>query len=347
MELTPEPYNHINAELNILEEYGSYENAVQAMNARHQNHRPDEFEFSPILSDDAESLNPERPAPVTWEEYEPWVMAEWRRLLDSSPAELEVQRFLEQHPSLLPGAGDDVGRGHHGSCWGAVITQPSLKGVSHERVPDFMWVRSDTATVYALCIEIEAPSKPWFTLDGQSTAYLTQALDQILEWKVWFSIPENMLAFRHAYIPVDLGYHRIEMQFILIYGRDAEFRAGESRHRDPGFLRRKRDLIPRASEYLYTFDQLRPERDAANSITITGRRGEFKVVAVPPTLTTGSSTENVAAEIADISAVLNATPLMSDERKFYLAERWNYWRRSAEPRMNRGGFTSHGDFFGE
>jgi hypothetical protein len=333
MELTPEPYNHDGTELDILEQYGSFEAFWNAQHAGlHQHPTTDPPDDDTVDTDVADRWNEDRPQPPEWDVYERWLVQEWRQLLDSEPSELEVQRFLEQHPSLLPGAGSDVGRGHHGPCWDAVITQPSLKGVSRERVPDFMWVRSDTSTVYALCIEIEAPTKPWFTLDGQSTAYLTQALDQILEWKVWFSLPENMLAFRHAYIPVDLGYQRIEVQFILVYGRDREFRQDESRHKDPLYLRRKRDLIPRASEYLYTFDQLRPERDAADAVTISGRRDNFNIVAVPPSFTTGRGTKQLASQIPDISSALTKTPLISEERKVYLASRWAYWRRSAAPR---------------
>lgn len=88
-------------------------------------------------------------------------MTEWRGLLDADPAEPEVQTFLERHPSLIPGATDNIGpHGHHGVCWGAVIKQPELPGLDR-RVPDFMWVRRDTAAVRPILVEIEAPSKRW------------------------------------------------------------------------------------------------------------------------------------------------------------------------------------------
>lgn len=48
--------------------------------------------------------DPSRPLPLSWVEYEAAVMGEWRALLDSNPEEDEVQRFLELHPAMVPGA---------------------------------------------------------------------------------------------------------------------------------------------------------------------------------------------------------------------------------------------------
>ncbi|MFF4198281.1 Shedu anti-phage system protein SduA domain-containing protein [Nonomuraea sp. NPDC001831] len=330
-------YSHSAEELNILEEYGSYEAAASATFV-HQSELDSSHEsrISDGITRNDDGCEPDRPQAIAWDVYESWLTEEWRRLLQSNPPETLVQAFLEQHPSLLPGAADDVGRGHHGPCWDAVITQPRLKGLGRDRIPDFMWVRRDTATVHVLCIEIEAPGKPWFTSSGQSAAELTQALDQLLEWKVWFTNPENALAFRHAYIPPEFSDRRIEPQFLLIYGRDSEFQRDSSRHERPEHLRRKRDFLPRRSEFLYTFDQLRPEKDAQNCSTISGIRAEFELVAMPPTIRTGSSTKTLASEIAEIGQVLGSAPLISEERKAYLIKRWQYWREQALGGRTRG-----------
>ncbi|MFC4589338.1 DUF4263 domain-containing protein [Sphaerisporangium corydalis] len=349
MENPPKPYNHSAGELDIYEEYGSYEEAARATWARIKENRSSNDDAWPDDPLEFEHYrNPNRPQAVPWEVYEPWLIGQWRNLLQSNPPESLVQEFLEQHPSLLPGAADDVGRGHHGACWDAVITQPRLKGLGHDRIPDFMWVRSDTATVYVLCIEIEAPGKPWFITGGQSSAELTQALDQLLEWKVWFANPENMLTFRRSYIPAELGYQRIETQFLLIYGRDSEFRHATSRHEHPDRLRRKRDFIPRDSEFLYTFDQLRPERDAQNCSTISGIQSEFRMVRMPPTIKTGESTKTLASEISEIESPLEVIPLIGEDRKRYLAQRWKYWRAEALGGQNISrGFVWSGGFFSE
>ncbi len=329
----PEPYNHNSFDLDLIEQYGSVQAALEATRRIRPPYRPSLFSQDPetALWEDVQILdskpeNRPRPAAISWDEYEAWLMPAWRDLLRSDPEEKDVQTFLEGHPALLPCASNDVGRGHHGACWYAVVSQPRLKGVGGDRVPDFMWVRRDTATIYVICIEIEAPRKRWFTDAGRSTAELNQALDQILEWKLWFSKPENMLAFRHAYIPPEMTHRRIEVQYILIFGRDDEFRSGRSRHMKPDLLRAKRDLMPRLSEYFYTFDQLRPHRDASSLCSIAGISGEFSMVGIPPTLQTGESTEVLASEVADITDALADTPLISEARRDYLASRWGYWR---------------------
>src|SRR6266550_896764 len=153
-------------------------------------------------------LDPNRPPPLPWGEYAPWLLEKWRDLLDSAPGEPNVQKFLERHPCLLPGANEAPSsapgghRGHHDACWYGVIRQPELRGLGPNRLPDFMWLRRDTAAVRPVLIEIEDPQKQWFNPSSRiPNAKLTQALDQFVEWKVWFSSPENELVFRSRYVP--------------------------------------------------------------------------------------------------------------------------------------------------
>jgi hypothetical protein len=87
----------------------------------------------------------------------------WRQLIDSdeSTDERLVQSFLERHPSLLPGSHSVDGSSGHWPFPFAVISQPKLPGLS-TRIPDFMWIASDSASVYPILIEIETPHKRWF-----------------------------------------------------------------------------------------------------------------------------------------------------------------------------------------
>lgn len=52
------------------------------------------------------------------------------------------------------------------------------------RIPDFLWIATDSCNIYPIFVEIERPSKNWFTVSGQPTADFTQAQTQLAEWKV-------------------------------------------------------------------------------------------------------------------------------------------------------------------
>lgn len=108
--------------------------------------------------------DPARPMALGWDEYVSKVRAEWSALLATDPTEPEVQRYLEIHPSMIPGGSGDVGPGgHHGSDFGVVFSQPRLTGAGRTREPDFMWVTRSTALITPILIEIEKPSKRWLT----------------------------------------------------------------------------------------------------------------------------------------------------------------------------------------
>lgn len=299
---------------------------------------------TPLMRSDSETFRADasldRLAPAPWEDYERRSREEWLALLDEDPPEREVQAFLERHPSLLPGGTDNIGPGgHHGVCWSAVVRQPELPGLD-ARVPDFMWVRRDTAAVRPILIEIEAPAKPWFIGTREPNAKLIHALDQLLEWKVWFADPANQQTFRRAYVPPEYTHRALEPRYVLVYGRDREFRPGTSPHSRPDQVRRKRDLLPHPDEHLFTFDLLHPERDASNYATISGFQQAFRLAALPPTFTTGESTRQLAGRLSDISEALKSTGI-GDERSAYLVDRWAHWRRQA---MEHGEFVSDGSY---
>lgn len=94
------------------------------------------------------------------EVYDDLLMAQWHALLDSPASRDErlIHHFLERHPSLLPGSNSvDVDSGHAAFPL-AVITKPKLPGLS-DREPDFMWIATDSESVYPILIEIETPHK--------------------------------------------------------------------------------------------------------------------------------------------------------------------------------------------
>jgi|LQYC01.1.fsa_nt_gi hypothetical protein len=168
---------------------------------------------------------PPEPA-ISWKEYEHLILAEWDDLLGSNPAptEREMQTFFEKHPSMVPGAFNIVGNqsGHYPWLCG-LISQPPLPSYDR-RIPDFMWISLNSGTEEPVLIEIEAPGKRWFTASGKPTAQLTEAMNQIAEWKSWFGIPHNIEAFKAFYgLNREAGSRRrFKPAYLLIYGRESK-----------------------------------------------------------------------------------------------------------------------------
>lgn len=269
---------------------------------------------------------------MAWNDYVAEVLVRWRSLLDGEPEEGEVQKFLELHPSMIPGGSGDIGPGgHHGSEMTAVFREPTLKGAGRSFEPDFMWVTRSTSLITPILIEIEKPSKRWYQEKSQRpTAELRDALDQLADWRSWFNEDENSSIFRSEFLFEDSYDDRpIEPQFVLIYGRQSEFEQGGG-HTDPGALRHKRDSQRRPGESFMTFDSLRPRYDHANSMTLTMTAKGPKPFAFSPMYGTDTYTGADALRLGEPAEALQRSVMITPERKQYLADRWQHWKRIEE-----------------
>ena len=273
---------------------------------------------------------PDRPQPTPWAAYREWLLPRWQSILGSNPPEQVVQTFLEAHPSLLPGGLGDVGPGgHHGPVLDGVFREPPLEGLARDRRPDFMWITRSTDLITPVCIEIEKPGKNWFTQRERPTAELTQALDQLVDWKVWFAEPENQSIFRKTYLLSGYEDRRLLPQYVLIFGRSSEFeRSGQ--HKRPDRLRKKRDFMRRADEQFMTFDSLRPKEEYSDFVTLSMTADGPTLHAIPPSFTTGPPTMGIAGMIRDPRDAIYRTEMWDDTRKAYVLERWLHWQRIAD-----------------
>ncbi|WP_268329553.1 Shedu anti-phage system protein SduA domain-containing protein [Bacillus inaquosorum] len=108
------------------------------------------------------NLVSDSPEPLKWEDYEKKVLDDYRILLQQqSENEKVFQDFFEKNPAMLPGAYGFFGESGHAPYNNVLITQPVLQGLI-TKVPDFLWIASDSLNIYPIFIEIEAPSKKWF-----------------------------------------------------------------------------------------------------------------------------------------------------------------------------------------
>lgn len=271
--------------------------------------------------------DPNRPQAMDWQSYADDVLSQWYDLLKSDPEEPTVQDFLELHPAMIPGGSGDIGPGgHHGSEMSAVFRQPALTGNGPSYAPDFMWVTRSSALITPILIEIEKPGKRWFQKNGRPTADFRDAHDQLNDWRSWFARDGNRALFREKFLFTDSYSDRpLQPQFVLIYGRAFEFEMGGG-HLNPNSLRHKRESQRAEGETFLTFDALRPRYDHGRSVTVTLTANGPRPFAFSPHYGTGTDSGPTTLILGDPTDALNRSVMMSQDRKDYIARRWEHWR---------------------
>jgi transcriptional regulator with XRE-family HTH domain len=255
----------------------------------------------------------------SWDQYEAWLMPRWTALLASNPNERTVQHFLEAHPCLVPGTGSEGAVGlHHGPIMHVVVTQPPLRGLINRR-PDFMWITKHSGALMPVLVELEAPGKRWFTKRGIPTRFVSQALYQVSEWRHWLSYHRNQFLDLY-HIPEDLRDSAFAPGFCVVMGRRKEFSDR------PGLAAVRHHMQPPETS-LMTYDRLRPDVLASNSVTVrVTAANKLTVVAVPPTMTMGPGWAETLQYLPDLERAVARSELIPPERKAFLESRVAYWR---------------------
>lgn len=283
--------------------------------------------FEPVSTPPAGA---ERPA---FEQYQRLVEKDLSALLSSAPAEQDVQRFLERHPALVPGALTPGSSSGHYPLHCALIAQPPLPGF-HSRIPDFMWIATHSGTWYPTLVEIESPRKRLFTNDGRPTAEFTQARTQLAHWRAWFQNPTNVHQFLELYaVPDTWRQHKSwKLHTILVYGRRLEFEGS------PELSRLRGSLISADDEELMSFDRLAPDPKLDGVITVRARgEGRFEAIWIPETFGTSAFIADALCRIDGISEALDRNDRISEARRAFLNGRVDYWRtwaRSPGPKKH-------------
>jgi len=244
------------------------------------------------------------------------LQAAWRRLLDSPASQDEslVQEFLERHSSLLPGPFSVDGTSGHVPFPMALISKPKLPGLS-SREPDFMWIATDSGSVYAVLIEIETPHKRWFQTANRTESHseFTHAQGQLADWRAWLDRPADHSAFLDLYeVPTELRHRKLEPRFVLIHGRRAEYEGDTARTN-------KKAALARDGERLMSFDRLTPDRDALAFACVKKDEHGYRAHRVPPTLAVFSHGDEYQL-VRGWDEVLDGCPDMTATRRDYLRE---------------------------
>ena len=273
------------------------------------------------------------PQAMQWEECQERVRAEWNQFLHETDPhdEAPFQNFLERYPNLLPGPYGTPRSLYHGPLFDAVFAQPELPGFRAKR-PDFLLFEQDSATVYAVLIEIEAPAKPWCTRAGTPSAMLTKAIDQLRDWKAWFSDPINILTFRKLYgVDEEIDIRRFVQHYVLIYGRRKEANQMES------FARKRHDLAG-TDEFFMTYDRLEPNGGADFTVKLdrSGPDTTLRVISVLPTLNLEKHRAIWLSTLPGAEEAIRSNPLIPDTRKEFLLERLHLAKRLSQARNHPG-----------
>lgn len=264
------------------------------------------------------------PANISIGKYRQHVMKDWEALLDDQDVnEEKVQKFLEMHPSMLPFNQIPLAHGNYHPLSEAVVSQPVLSGLK-AKVPDFLYFTGNSGEITAVLIEIECPSKTWFTKKGQQTATLTQAANQIKTWKTWFSDPVNIQAFERDYLVRNYGplnERTFKQEYILVIGRRKDIP-------DPT-LNKTRHHLQGPSETWMTYDRLTFSPHWKDAVTVklsrSGVTPEFRVLHVPPMIKLGPHHYPNYRKLSDLEDAIKANRLISKDRKNFLLTRLPYW----------------------
>ena len=275
------------------------------------------------------------PKAVEWDDYAANARKRYTDLLESDPSESEIQKFLEQNPSFIPGGKPPIG--DHGAYPWAVITQPTLTGLN-SKIPDFLWITTQSANWFPTLVEIEKPGKRLFLNNStRPRAEFTQARNQLDEWNTWFDSPTNQQRFIEDYGVPDLLVQRpMLLRLILVYGRRAEF-AGH-----PERTAHRANLVA-SSQELVSYDRLIPDSDLWYAMTVrTKGQGRFQAVSVPPTFQIGPFMADDLLLIDGIPEAINSNDEIPIDRKQFLIERLGYWigwaKKQGTPKFQKGGW---------
>ena len=287
-------------------------------------------------------MAPDPPAMMGWDDYETKATAEWQALLNSIDGrdERRIHDFLVKHPCWVPGARGVAGASQDPPRYCALLSQSALRewvlgedkyrDAAGTKIPDFIWLARDSESFFPVLIQIESPTKKWFTDSGETHYDLMQAVDQLAKWRAWLNRPENLTAFCTDF---GMPHYRKTFRpgFVLVYGRRNEY------HERPE-LHQIRSRFEQPGQVIMTFDRLKPARDCEGYPCATKTGGRYRVLAVPPRLRFGPMVAREWRFGEEFPEAIMANEWISPERKQFLVQRltyWDRWGRKPEPRITR------------
>lgn len=137
-------------------------------------------------------------------------VAALREVLDRPEVcEEDVQRVLTAHPSLLI----QHLRGGHGRY---VLPKPRFGG---DYVPDYIVGERASFGLDWTLVELEAPSRSLFNRSGDPSQWLTHAIRQVTDWRIWLANNKSMVERSRERGGLGLDEIEVNAKGLIIMGR--------------------------------------------------------------------------------------------------------------------------------
>lgn len=152
----------------------------------------------------------------------------YKNLIETNPKEQMVQEFIENNTHLLPREFIQ----NHGLHFDLCLRKVPL---GSDYITDFMYLSKSSVSWNCVLIEIEKPQSKYFRKD--STKYhgdFVSALQQMNDWRAWFSSEENKKYFFNnsiSFLKTPIINTPINIKYVLVHGRRSETEKNEIRLR--------------------------------------------------------------------------------------------------------------------
>lgn len=155
------------------------------------------------------------------------ISKDFLELLDLNENEQQYQRFIEENSWLIPREFIQ----NHGIHFELAFRKIPF---GNDYISDFMYLSKSSVKWHCVLIEIEKPSSLFFNADNSFHKHFAKALEQINDWRAWFSIQANANAFLSnstGFVQTPLGDNPTEFKYVLVHGRRGEFENNDTRIR--------------------------------------------------------------------------------------------------------------------
>lgn len=188
--------------------------------------------------------------------------------------EQRVHDFFEKRAALLPGILGIKASAHHGPFKEIVFSKFQLPG-TFRRVPDFLFVSKSSSEVTVVMIELEDPTKEMFNQDNTISQKFNLAYQQLEDWAAWIEEGSNKALLtsilNNAYNTPFISQLPMKVEYILIYGREDEFKGNDIRTK-------RRSQKKKNNIDIISFDSIKCAYYPENLITV--RMGQNGVIAL-------------------------------------------------------------------